>query len=80
MIKLLINQSTFSDFTTFEGGHYRKGFLYKSLPMDALITDGVKPTVAEMEKFQDEGMDIQKELATTQITTTGHCFVPGDKV
>ncbi|KAJ4935640.1 hypothetical protein JOQ06_017171 [Pogonophryne albipinna] len=42
------------DFMIFEANRYsRKGFLFKSFAMSA-ITDGVKPTLSELEKFEDQ--------------------------
>uniref|UniRef100_A0A7N8XYC3 Transcription elongation factor SPT5 n=1 Tax=Mastacembelus armatus TaxID=205130 RepID=A0A7N8XYC3_9TELE len=52
------------DFMIFEGNRYsRKGFLFKSFAMSAVITDGVKPTLSELEKFEDqpEGIDLERE-------------------
>lgn len=31
---------------------YRRGFLYKAFPLSAIIVEGVKPTLGELEKFQ----------------------------
>ena len=43
------------DFMLFESNRYtRKGFLFKSFNMSAILTDGIKPTLAELERF-DEG-------------------------
>uniref|UniRef100_UPI0038D25B2E Transcription elongation factor SPT5 n=1 Tax=Homo sapiens TaxID=9606 RepID=UPI0038D25B2E len=42
------------DFLIFEGNRYsRKGFLFKSFAMSAVITEGVKPTLSELEKFRE---------------------------
>jgi len=49
------------DFVLFEGSHYRRGFLYKPFPMNAIIADGVKPTISELERFQDTSEDLKKE-------------------
>ena len=54
--------SSDGDFLIFEGNRYsRKGFLYKSFVMSAILAEGVKPTLAELERFEDqpEGMDIE---------------------
>ena len=54
------------DFLIFEGNRYsRKGFLYKSFVMSAIVAEGIKPTLAELEKFEDqpEGMDIEGILS-----------------
>uniref|UniRef100_A0A4W3HGL2 Transcription elongation factor SPT5 n=1 Tax=Callorhinchus milii TaxID=7868 RepID=A0A4W3HGL2_CALMI len=70
------------DFLIFEGNRYsRKGFLFKSFAMSAVITEGVKPTLSELEKFEDQPEGIDLELVTE---TTGkereHNLQPGDNV
>uniref|UniRef100_A0A670YU81 Transcription elongation factor SPT5 n=1 Tax=Pseudonaja textilis TaxID=8673 RepID=A0A670YU81_PSETE len=70
------------DFLIFEGNRYsRKGFLFKSFAMLAVITDGVKPTLSELEKFEDQPEGIDLEVVTE---STGkereHNFQPGDNV
>lgn len=43
------------DFLIFEGNRYsRKGFLYKNFLMSAILSEGVKPTLAELEKFEEQ--------------------------
>ena len=57
--------STDGDFLIFESNRYnRKGFLFKSFAMSAIVSEGVKPTLAELEKFEEqtEGMDIERIL------------------
>uniref|UniRef100_A0A4X1SXC3 Transcription elongation factor SPT5 n=1 Tax=Sus scrofa TaxID=9823 RepID=A0A4X1SXC3_PIG len=57
------------DFLIFEGNRYsRKGFLFKSFAMSAVITEGVKPTLSELEKFEDQPEERE------------HNFQPGDNV
>ncbi|VDP49355.1 unnamed protein product, partial [Heligmosomoides polygyrus] len=68
------------DFVIFEGNSYRRGFLYKSFPMNAIIADGVKPTLAELERFQDTSEDLKKELESTTVKDNTHLFAPGDNV
>lgn len=49
------------DFLIFEGNRYsRKGFLYKNFLMSAILSEGVKPTLAELERFEEqpEGMHL----------------------
>jgi transcription elongation factor SPT5 len=49
------------DFLIFEGNRYsRKGFLYKNFSMSAILADGVKPTLIELERFEEavEGVDM----------------------
>uniref|UniRef100_A0A8D0KEQ0 Transcription elongation factor SPT5 n=1 Tax=Salvator merianae TaxID=96440 RepID=A0A8D0KEQ0_SALMN len=70
------------DFLIFEGNRYsRKGFLFKSFAMPAVITEGVKPTLSELEKFEDQPEGIDLEIVTE---STGkereHNFQPGDNV
>ncbi|XP_073975889.1 transcription elongation factor subunit Spt5 [Rhodnius prolixus] len=69
------------DFLIFEGNRYsRKGFLYKNFNMSAIIADGVKPTLSELEKFEEapEGVDI--EVAANKEDGPGHTFSTGDNV
>lgn len=43
------------DFLIFEGNRYsRKGFLYKNFLMSAILAEGVKPTLAELERFEEQ--------------------------
>lgn len=70
------------DFLIFEVNRYsRKGFLFKSFAMSAVITEGVKPTLSELEKFEDQPEGIDLEVVTE---TTGkereHTLQPGDNV
>ena len=45
------------DFLNFEGNRYtRKGFLYKQFAMSAIMADGVKPTLSELEKFEEQSL------------------------
>jgi transcription elongation factor SPT5 len=69
--------TTDGDFQMFEGNRYRRGLLYKNFPMDAIIVDGVKPTLGELESTEEQGLD-KAELqlgAEKEIK-----FAPGDKV
>ncbi|KAG8038436.1 hypothetical protein G9C98_006132 [Cotesia typhae] len=76
------------DFLIFEGNRYsRKGFLYKNYNTNAIIVEGVKPTLSELERFEEapEGIDI--ELSGTPTTGNGredssiaHSFSNGDNV
>nr|AAH57529.1 Supt5h protein [Danio rerio] len=70
------------DFMIFEANRYsRKGFLFKSFAMSAVITEGVKPTLSELEKFEDQPEGIDLEVVTE---TTGkereHNLQAGDNV
>lgn len=43
------------DFLVFEGNRYsRKGFLYKNFIISAILSEGVKPTLAELERFEEQ--------------------------
>ncbi|KAL3080017.1 hypothetical protein niasHT_034575 [Heterodera trifolii] len=68
------------DFYIFEGGHYRRGFLYKSFPMNAIEVDITHPTLTELERFQDSTDDLKKELENTHLREKRHSFAPGDNV
>ncbi|CAL1263965.1 unnamed protein product [Larinioides sclopetarius] len=75
--------TTNGDLLVFEGNHYsRKGFLYKSFAKSALIVDGVKPTLSELEKFAEES-DTSKmtlEFSESGQDDASHSFSPGDNV
>ncbi|KFM58475.1 Transcription elongation factor SPT5, partial [Stegodyphus mimosarum] len=76
--------STDGDYLIFEGNRYsRKGFLFKSFAKSALIIDGVKPTLSELEKFAEKndtaGMEIELSEGTGQDDAS-HSFSPGDNV
>lgn len=65
------------DFQIFEGARYRRGLLYKTFPMDALIVDGVKPTLNELESTEEHGLDnAELQLGVEKENK----FAPGDKV
>ena len=45
------------DFINFENNRYTlKGFLYKQFGMSAIMADGVKPTLSELEKFEEQSL------------------------
>lgn len=67
----------------FEGNRYsRKGFLYKNFLMSAVLSEGVKPTLAELERFEEQPEEINIELAVTgkEDPQTTHSFSMGDNV
>eukprot|EP00094_Tigriopus_californicus_P005339 TCALIF_05148-PA protein Name:"Similar to SUPT5H Transcription elongation factor SPT5 (Homo sapiens)" AED:0.12 eAED:0.12 QI:0/0.33/0.3/1/0.77/0.8/10/0/1058 len=69
------------DFMVFEGQRYsRKGYLYKNFTMSAILAEGVKPTLTELEKFEEtpEGIDI--ELPASDKEEISHAFSNGDNV
>mgnify|MGYP000895620962 CR=1 FL=1 len=65
------------DFQIFEGNRYRRGLLYKMFPMDAIIVDGVKPTLNELENTEEQGLDTAELQLGAEKETK---FAPGDKV
>jgi hypothetical protein len=83
------------DFLIFEGNRYsHKGFLYKTFPLAAILTDGVTPTLAELEKFGEvpiEGIELEGLSASVvssnaagkaagQTDAEKHNFATGDNV
>lgn len=71
------------DFLIFEGNRYsRKGFLYKNFLMTAILSEGVKPTLAELERFEEQPEEINIELAVSgkDDPQTTHSFSMGDNV
>uniref|UniRef100_A0A1B0FDI6 Uncharacterized protein n=1 Tax=Glossina morsitans morsitans TaxID=37546 RepID=A0A1B0FDI6_GLOMM len=51
------------DFLLFEGNRYSlKGFLYKNITMSAILADCVKPTLAELERFEEQPEDVNLEM------------------
>ena len=60
------------DFIIFESNRYaRKGFLYKQFAMSAIMLDGVKPTLSELEKFEEQPL---ADLEVTFVTVINTCF------
>lgn len=73
--------STDGDFIIFESNRYRRGFLYKQFNMNTVLVDGVKPTLSELEKFEEHPEGIEIQLSETTIAEDkGHTFAPGDQV
>lgn len=69
--------TTDGDFQIFEGQRYRRGLLYKTFPMDAIIVDGVKPTLNELESTDEHGLEnVELQLGAEKETK----FAAGDKV
>lgn len=69
--------SSDGDFQIFEGNRYRQGLMYKLFPMDAIVVDGVKPTLAELESTEVQGLDnLELQLGAEKEIK----FSPGDKV
>lgn len=75
------------DFHIFEGNRYSgKGFLYKNFTMSAILADGVKPSLIELERFEEalEGVDLAvsglrvktfTHLLTSLLSSAGSCFI-----
>ncbi|XP_025424604.1 transcription elongation factor SPT5 [Sipha flava] len=71
------------DFLIFEGNRYsRKGFLYKNFYMNAITADGVKPTLSELEKFEEapEGIDIELPVSNKDNSANSQSLSSGDNV
>lgn len=68
------------DFVIFEGNRYsHKGFLYKTFAINAILAEGVTPTLAELEKFGEvpvEGLEIDVPKQSDEK----HSFAAGDNV
>lgn len=75
------------DFLIFEGNQYsRKGFLYKLFTISAIIAEGVKPTLSELERFEQAPEGVDLELGSSALTggkedhAGAHSFSNGDNV
>lgn len=71
------------DYLLFEGNRYTsQGFLYKRFPMNAILSEGVKPTLTELEKFEKapEGVAIELSTTTDGSGDSQHSFANGDNV
>lgn len=71
------------DFLMFEGNRYsRKGFLYKNFILSAVLSEGVKPTLAELERFEEQPEEINIELSVSakDDPSSTHSFSMGDNV
>ncbi|CAH8527312.1 unnamed protein product [Schistosoma turkestanicum] len=76
----------------FEGNRYdADGFLHKQFRINAVFTEGIRPTLAELERFHHTPDSLQIAAAaanaaanlTSTISTEialNHCFTPGDIV
>lgn len=69
--------TTDGDFQIFEGQRYRRGLLYKTFALDAIVVDGVKPTLGELESTEEKNLE-QAELQLG--ADKEQKFAPGDKV
>jgi len=69
------------DYYRFANGRYdEKGFTYKNFSINALMVDGIKPTLAELEKFEQEpeGLDIELSQSTASKLDKVGLLSPGD--
>jgi transcription elongation factor SPT5 len=68
----------------FENNRYTsKGYLIKSFPMSMIMSEGVKPTLTELQKFEElpDGVDAETAgLLTKSSLDKSHNFMPGDVV
>lgn len=68
----------------FENNRYTpKGFLLKNFPLSTVITEGIKPTLTELQRFEEspEGVDSETaELLSKTALDKSHNFIPGDVV
>ncbi|CAL8108608.1 unnamed protein product [Orchesella dallaii] len=74
------------DFLLFESNRYsHKGFLYKTFQLNAILAEGVTPSLAELEKFGEVPVEGVLESGAA-VTTPGsksevtHNFATGDNV
>ncbi|XP_068702308.1 transcription elongation factor SPT5-like [Montipora capricornis] len=72
------------DFMIFEGSRYRGGFMYKTLAMSAIVVEGIKPTLLELQKFETAPEDVELEVPLKSSKEGAdeerHTFATGDVV
>ena len=72
------------DMWIFENNRYNsKGFLIKFFPLSSVLTEGIKPTLAEMQRFEESPDGVDPETAAMLSKTAldkAHNFVQGDVV
>lgn len=69
------------DFLMFEGNRFsRKGYLYKNFAINAILAEGVKPSLSELERFEEAPEGISIELSSTDKEELAHSFSTGDNV
>lgn len=62
------------DFSIFEGNRYSpKGFLYRTFYINTITVDGVKPTLSELEKFEETPEYIDIELPVFNNNNLANC-------
>ncbi|XP_051829788.1 transcription elongation factor SPT5-like [Antechinus flavipes] len=68
------------DFLLFRGNRYStEGFLFKTFPMSALVTEGVSPALCELQHFE-KGPEALQELELSVDDAVERRFGAGDKV
>lgn len=74
--------STDGDFLIFEGNRFsRKGYLFKAFTMSAILTEGIKPTLEELQKFDAQPENLEMDLGERAGgIDAGEVFAPGDNV
>ncbi|KAL5112988.1 Transcription elongation factor SPT5 [Taenia crassiceps] len=87
--------SNSGSFVVFEGNQYDSaGFLRKDFRINAVIADGIRPTLGELERFNQlpDGAELAAAAATVatknvssiklgangEVISSGHGFMPGD--
>jgi len=69
------------DFYMFENNRYRSGFLYKTMVMSGILTEGVKPSLSELERYEASIDDAELDLGRSkQKEEVEHSLAPGDVV
>ncbi|XP_065901538.1 transcription elongation factor SPT5-like [Dysidea avara] len=68
------------DYLMFEGNRYRNGFLYKNFVMSAILYEGVKPTLGELEKFEATPDEVELNVASGDSSKAAPTLAPGDIV
>ncbi|XP_062504136.1 transcription elongation factor SPT5-like [Corticium candelabrum] len=70
------------DYWVFEGNRYKNGFMYKPMAMSALVTEGVKPSLSELEKFQATPETAVNDLYSSSKSggSMRSLLTPGDTV
>lgn len=69
------------DFFIYKGNRYNsKGFLFKHFTMSAVITDGVKPTLSELDKFEEQPEGSDLKVIINPGDECEHNFQAGDNV
>lgn len=69
---------TNGNYFIFEGSQYRDGFLYKKFSVNAIISDGVKPSLTELEWFTKMSNDFTVTLSSDSLKS--HNLSPDDNV